>query len=75
MVVHGPLNLINMVNFWRDVRGGNVFPKRITYRATRPLYSGEKYRVVLSEEKDNITEVNIIDSYGKVGMAGQIESN
>lgn len=75
MVVHGPLNLINMVNFWRDVRGGNVFPKKITYRATSPLYAGEKYRAVMGEEKGKITGVNIIDSYGQVGMVGQIESN
>lgn len=74
MVVHGPLNLINMVNFWRDVRGGNVFPKKIAYRATSPLYAGEKYRVVMDEEEDKMTEVKIIDSYGNVGMVGQIES-
>ena len=73
MVVHGPLNLINMVNFWRDVRG-NPLPKKITYKATSPLYADEKYRVMMDEEKDKITEVKIIDSYGKVGMVGQIES-
>ncbi|KAG0651259.1 3-methylfumaryl-Hydratase [Hyphodiscus hymeniophilus] len=74
LVVHGPLNLINMVNFWRDVIGVNMLPKKITYRATSPLYANEKYRVVMSEEKDKVTEVNIIDSYGKVGMVGRIES-
>jgi hypothetical protein len=63
-----------MVNFWRDVRAGNPFPKKITYRATNPLYAGEKYRVVMDEEKDKTTEVKIIDSYGKVGMVGHIES-
>lgn len=63
-----------MVNLWRDVRGGSAFPKKITYRATSPLYAGEKYRVVMDEEKDKVTEVRIIDSYGKVGMLGQIES-
>jgi hydroxyacyl-ACP dehydratase HTD2-like protein with hotdog domain len=74
LVVHGPLNLINLVNFWRDVRGGAVFPRKITYRATSPLYAGEKYRAVMGDEKDRITEMNIIDSYGKVSMVGQIES-
>ena len=74
MVVHGPLNLINMVNFWRDVKVGNLPPKKITYKATSPLYAGEKYRVVMGEEKNKITEVKIIDNYGKVGMIGHIES-
>ena len=75
LVVHGPLNLISMVNFWRDIRGSSAFPKKITYRATSPLYAGEKYRMMMGEEKDKVTEVNIIDSYGKVGMVGKIESN
>ena len=63
-----------MVNFWRDIRGGNATPKKITYRATSPLYAGEKYRVVMEEEKDKVTATKIVDSYGKVAMIGQIES-
>ncbi|TVY46273.1 Mesaconyl-C(4)-CoA hydratase, partial [Lachnellula occidentalis] len=74
LVVHGPLNLINMVNFWRDIRGGNASPKKITYRATNPLYAGERYRIVMGDEKDKITAARIVDCYGKVGMVGQIES-
>ncbi|CZR51925.1 uncharacterized protein PAC_01802 [Phialocephala subalpina] len=74
LVVHGPLNLINMVNFWRDVRGGDIFPKKITYRATSPLYAGEKYRVVMDEEENNVTAVKIVDSYGNTSMVGKIES-
>lgn len=76
LVVHGPLNLLNIVNFWRDIRGGNgnAYPKKIKYRATHPLYAGERYRIVMGDEKDKITEAEIVDSYGKVGMVGQIES-
>jgi len=74
LVVHGPLNLINMVDFWRDVRGGEGFPKKITYRATSPLYAGEKYRVVMDEEENKITSVKIFDSYGNTSMIGRIES-
>ena len=48
-------------------------PKKVTYRATAPLYVGEKYRVLLDEEKDKISEVKIVDSYRKVAMVGQIE--
>lgn len=74
LVVHGPLNLINMVNLWRDVRGGNSVPRKITYRATSPLYAGENYRVMLDEEKEKITKVRIVDAYGNTAMMGQIES-
>jgi hypothetical protein len=63
-----------MVNLWRDVRGGDAGPRKITYRATSPLYAGEKYRVVMDEEKEKTTEVRIVDAYGKVAMVGQIES-
>jgi hydroxyacyl-ACP dehydratase HTD2-like protein with hotdog domain len=72
-VVHGPLNLVNIVDFWRDIDGGSALPKRITYRATSPLYAGEKYRIVMDEEKEKITDVRVVDSYGQVGMVGQIE--
>ncbi|TVY41281.1 Mesaconyl-C(4)-CoA hydratase [Lachnellula subtilissima] len=74
LVVHGPLNLINIVDFWRDIRGGNATPKKITYRATSPLYAGERYRIVMDDEKDRITEAKIVDCYGNVGMVGRIES-
>jgi hypothetical protein len=63
-----------MVNLWRDVRGGVATPKKISYRATSPLYAGEPYRIVMDEEVGNITEVKIVDSYGNVSMVGNIES-
>jgi hypothetical protein len=63
-----------MVNLWRDVQGRDVVPKKVTYRATSPLYAGEKYRVIVDEEKGKVSEVKIIDSYGKTSMVGQIES-
>jgi hydroxyacyl-ACP dehydratase HTD2-like protein with hotdog domain len=83
-VVHGPLNLINMVDFWRDVIGqqmqegeidgqeGELVPERITYRATSPLYAGEKYRIILEGEKEKITEVRIVDGHGNESMRGMI---
>ncbi|KAH9208725.1 hypothetical protein DL95DRAFT_395043 [Leptodontidium sp. 2 PMI_412] len=74
LVVHGPLNLINMLNFWRDLQGGDATPKKITYRATNPLYAGEPYRIIMGEEVQKITEVKIVDSYGQVSMQGTIES-
>ncbi|KAK0103461.1 hypothetical protein ONS95_005484 [Cadophora gregata] len=74
LVVHGPLNLINMLNFWRDLQGGDATPKKITYRATNPLYAGEPYRIIVGEEAMKVTEVKIVDSYGQISMQGTIES-
>jgi hydroxyacyl-ACP dehydratase HTD2-like protein with hotdog domain len=74
LVVHGPLNLINMANLWRDVQGQDVVPKKVTYRATSPLYAGEKYRVIMEEEQTKMSNMRIVDSYGKISMVGQIES-
>lgn len=72
--MHGPLNLINMVNLWRDIRSPDAVPRKISYRATTPLYAGEKYRAILSDEKEKITDIKLVDSYGKTAMVGTIES-
>lgn len=73
-VVHGPLNLINMLDLWRDnAKGGEdgAVPASIAYRAMSPLYVGERYRILLKKnEKDWNTE--IWDSFGKQGMKGHI---
>jgi hydroxyacyl-ACP dehydratase HTD2-like protein with hotdog domain len=77
LVVHGPLNLINMMDFWRDIigdgEGGQRWPKKINYRATNPLYAGERYRIIMDKEREGLTNLRIIDSYGKVSMVGTIE--
>lgn len=44
-VVHGPLNLINMLDYWRDVCGGQGVPSQIRYRAAQPLYAGDTYQI------------------------------
>jgi hydroxyacyl-ACP dehydratase HTD2-like protein with hotdog domain len=51
LVVHGPMNLINMLDYWRDVHGAGDSKLRlraIDYRATAPIYAGEEYRIVTS---------------------------
>lgn len=63
-----------MVNLWRDVQGRDTVPKKVTYRATSPLYAGERYRVIMDEEKGKVSEMRIVDSYGKMSMVGKIES-
>lgn len=44
-VVHGPLNLIAMLDYWRDVHGAGREPAGISYRALSPLYAGDEYVV------------------------------
>ncbi|KAK0730138.1 hypothetical protein B0H67DRAFT_678041 [Lasiosphaeris hirsuta] len=46
VVVHEPLNLISMLDYWRDVHSRNdaslaLYPDEITYRALVPMYAGE----------------------------------
>jgi hydroxyacyl-ACP dehydratase HTD2-like protein with hotdog domain len=83
-VVHGPLNLINKLDLWRDTaRNGDMeaVPKCITYRAMSPLYVGETYRILLdgsgqhkANEDANSDEwkTEIWDSFGKQSMKGTI---
>ncbi|CRK26599.1 hypothetical protein BN1708_014593 [Verticillium longisporum] len=44
-VVHGPLNLISMLDYWRDVHGKGQRPREIAYRALSPIYAGETYDI------------------------------
>ncbi|CEI70254.1 hypothetical protein FVEN_g1220 [Fusarium venenatum] len=44
-VVHGPLNLINLLNYWRDIHGNGEGPRGISYRALSPLYAGQTYNI------------------------------
>lgn len=76
-VVHGPLNLINLLDFWRDTaRGGDwdAVPKSIAYRAMSPLYVGEPYRILFGQnaETEGEWKADIWDSFGKQSMKGTI---
>jgi hydroxyacyl-ACP dehydratase HTD2-like protein with hotdog domain len=51
-VVHGPLNLINLLDYWRDVHGNGHTPRGITYRALSPLYAGQTYNIRTEAIKD-----------------------
>jgi hydroxyacyl-ACP dehydratase HTD2-like protein with hotdog domain len=78
-VVHGPLNLINMLDFWRDVvKEGDAesVPGKIVYRAMSPLYVGEQYRILLEKSSGPQGvkwDVKVWDSFGKQSMQGIIE--
>lgn len=52
VVVHGPLNLIGMMDYWRDVHANGREPSEITYRALSPLYAGDEYVVRTESTKD-----------------------
>lgn len=52
VVVHGPLNLINILDYWRDVHGHGQAPKEIVYRAVAPLYAGDEYQVRTASLED-----------------------
>lgn len=51
-VVHGPLNMVSILDFWRDLQKGKevVYPKSLEYRATSPVYVEEPYRILIDEE-------------------------
>ncbi|KAL9115366.1 MAG: hypothetical protein Q9227_000687 [Pyrenula ochraceoflavens] len=76
-VVHGPLNLINMLDLWRDMRGDEpgLYPKKISYRATSPVYMGEGYRIIVEpdKDKDNLVECRVVSDDGTLCMRGEIE--
>ncbi|ATY58852.1 hypothetical protein A9K55_003127 [Cordyceps militaris] len=52
VVVHGPLNLINILDYWKDVHGHGQAPKEIVYRAVAPLYAGDEYQVRTASVED-----------------------
>jgi hydroxyacyl-ACP dehydratase HTD2-like protein with hotdog domain len=82
IVVHGPLNLINILDLWRDTRTSApsskrqelVLPQSISYRATNPLYAEEEYRLVL-EDDGGVARVQVIGPDGiTVAMKAEIKS-
>jgi hydroxyacyl-ACP dehydratase HTD2-like protein with hotdog domain len=86
VVVHGPLNLISMLDLWRDkatedatgmLRAEIVMPTSIAYRATSPVYAGEGYRIILDKQasSDGTTPVAVVSDDGTVCMRGTIKSD
>ena len=78
IVVHGPLNLINMLDFWRDTQATKdvEVPKSIKYRATAPFYVNEEYRALLEPGVQKESSIKLWGNDGKgevrVGMTGDI---
>lgn len=88
-VVHGPLNLVLMLDLWRDVKTSGqdsgevalpksdaepIFPKRISYRNTKPLYAGSWYRIGMCGEEEGKTEIRVVDENGATSVKAVVES-
>lgn len=74
IVVHGPLNLINILDYWRDIHGQGTL-RRITYRALSPLYAGDTYRIKTTgvADRDGETVYDIVaEKSGTVCMKSRI---
>lgn len=74
VVVHGPLNLINMLDYWRDVHRveGSVL-EEISYRATAPIYAGEEYTMSSSKMNTDYGMFEVLVKKGdQVCMTGHI---
>lgn len=74
VVVHGPLNLIAMLDYFRDIHGRE--PRGISYRALSPLYANDEYSarttsVEDTEEGGKAWEV-VIAKGDKICMRGTI---
>ncbi|RTE81894.1 hypothetical protein BHE90_003602 [Fusarium euwallaceae] len=77
LVVHGPLNLINLLNYWRDIHGNGEGPRDIKYRAMSPLYAGETYNIrtdgVRDVEGGKVWDV-LVEKNGTVCMKSEISA-
>ncbi|OIW30694.1 hypothetical protein CONLIGDRAFT_574105 [Coniochaeta ligniaria NRRL 30616] len=76
VVVHGPLNLINMLDYWRDYHSnGDQHPRSISYRALSPIFVGETYAITTDSagSDKHATELSVNKS-GVVCMKGTITS-
>ncbi|PHH59047.1 hypothetical protein CDD81_3852 [Ophiocordyceps australis] len=59
LVVHGPLNLINILNYWHDIHGRQDAAQHhalaISYRAVAPLYAGQTYTIQTRQALETAT--------------------
>ncbi|KAL6250357.1 hypothetical protein RBB50_002659 [Rhinocladiella similis] len=78
VVVHGPMNLMAMLDHWRDAKAssqdGIFYPEKIEYRATSPVYAGEAYRVMMDEDAPHqkVADVSVVSNDGTTCMKGTI---
>lgn len=70
-MVHGPLNLINILDYWGDVHGAGASPASVAYRAVAPLYAGDTYTIQTGDVRDGVYDV-VAEKDGTVCMKAQI---
>lgn len=73
VVVHGPLNLIGMMDYWRDVHGKGKEAEEISYRALSPLYAGDQYAVQTESVHGSTWELSVAKG-DKLCMKGMVSS-
>lgn len=77
VVVHGPLNLINMLNYWQDMHGQGNRPREIKYRAMAPLYAEDTYQIrtgeIESTDQGQTFEI-LVEKEGVLCMKGEVTS-
>jgi hydroxyacyl-ACP dehydratase HTD2-like protein with hotdog domain len=77
------MNLIAMLDLWRDEAVGQgrksemdeiVYPHKVEYRATSPVYAGEAYRVMMKDDAvdKKEAEVRVVSNDGTVCMKGTV---
>ncbi|CEF87642.1 hypothetical protein FGSG_10948 [Fusarium graminearum PH-1] len=74
-VVHGPLNLINLLDYWRDIHGNGERPREISYRALSPLYAGQTYNIrtdAIKNTENGKTWDVLVEREGTVCMKSEI---
>jgi hydroxyacyl-ACP dehydratase HTD2-like protein with hotdog domain len=74
LVVHGPLNLVRLLDFWREQRSvdESLRLKSIDYRASAPVYVGQDCSANMeSAESENIW---IAGQAGEIAMQARIET-
>jgi len=76
IVVHGPLNLIHILDMWRDFVKieQDMTPASIEYRALNAVYAEEDYNgsINKSPDNENIADVLLTKSDGKTVMKATI---
>lgn len=70
VVVHGPLNLINIMDYCGDVHG-KTSPRSVTYRAMAPLYAGDTYTIRTEGVSDGVFDI-VAEKQGTVCMKAQV---
>ncbi|KAI0876419.1 hypothetical protein GGS24DRAFT_451348 [Hypoxylon argillaceum] len=77
-VVHGPLNLVNMLDYWRDhCAGEGRRVREIVYRAVAPIYAGETYEISAGGAEEEVEGEGLrwdvlVTKEGRTCMTGDI---